>query len=91
LPPLKASASPELRRVACSGNKSADAALSAVPHGTLQAYAFNFTAPGPEKLPSDLVKAVMEAPGGSYVIGACGNNPDNGSMSTYRVLIVFLH
>jgi len=86
--PLKATASPELRRTACSGNSSAGAALVAAPHGNLQAYAFNFTAPKPGLLPSDLVNRVLELPSGSYAIGACASQRGNSGLTTYRVLIV---
>ena len=87
LAPLKATASSSLRRAACSGNNSAGAALAAVPHGNLQAYAFNFTAPQPQQLPSDFLTRVLELSGGSYAIGACSLQGSSG-MSTYRVLIV---
>jgi uncharacterized protein YkwD len=85
---LKASSSSELRRIACSGNNSAGAALSAVSHGNLQAYSFNFTAPKPQEIPADLVGRVLELPAGSYVIGACASQPGDAGMTTYRVLIV---
>jgi uncharacterized protein YkwD len=85
---LKATASPELRRVACSGNRSASAAMSAVPHGNLQAYSFNFTAPKPQELPADLVSRVLELPSGSYAIGACAAQDEASGMTTYRVLVV---
>lgn len=85
---MKATASPDLRRVACSGNSAAGAAMSAVPHGNLQAYAFNFTAPKPQELPADLMSRVLELPNGSYAIGACASQDAASGMTTYRVLVV---
>ena len=77
----------ELRRLACSGNSSAGAAL-ATGRRNVQAYAFNFTAPRPNQLPTDLVKKVLEMPAGSYSIGACTSKPSNNGLSTYRVVMV---
>jgi uncharacterized protein YkwD len=88
LAPLTAAASPELRRLACSGDSSAGAALSATPHQHMQAYGFNFTAPKPDQLPASLVNRVLDVPTGAYSIGACASRPDNNGMTTYRVLIV---
>lgn len=88
LAPLKATNSPELRRIACSGTSSAAAVLSAVPHPNLQAYSYNFTAPKPEELPSNLVSRILELPIGSYAIGACASQPDSNGMTTYRVGVV---
>ena len=88
LPALKATASPQLRRIACTGNPSAGAALAAVPHGNLQAYAFNFTTPKPDDLPADFLTRVLESPGGSYTIGACAAQNGGNGMTTYRVLAV---
>ena len=88
LAPLKATGSQQLRSIACSGNNSASAALAAVPHTSLQAYSFNFTAPKSDQLPANFVKRVLDLPNGSYVIGACASQPDNNGMTTYRVAVV---
>lgn len=85
---LKATHPPALRRIACSGESSAGAAFSAVPHHDAQAFAFNFTTPSPTDLPANLVKKVLELPSGSYSIGACPTRADNNGMSTFRVLMV---
>jgi len=89
LPPLKANASLELRRIACSGNASPSAAMGAAPRGASQSYAFNFTAPSPEQLPTTLANRVLELSGGSYSLGACPTQPNGQGMTTYRVLMVF--
>ena len=88
LAPLKVTASAALRRMACSGESSANAASSAVPRHNLQAYAFNFTAPNTDQLPQVLLKRALEIPSGSYSIGACSSQSGNSAMSTYRVLVV---
>jgi hypothetical protein len=87
LPTLKVTHSPELRRLACSGNSSAGAAL-ATGRRNVQAYAFNFTAPQPNQLPPDVVKKVLEMPSGSYSLGACTSKPNDNGLSTYRVVMV---
>jgi hypothetical protein len=86
--PLTATSSPQLRRVACSGDSSGGAALSAVPHRNMQAYGFNFTAPKPDQLPASMVSRILELPAGGYSIGACASHADNNGMTTYRVLLV---
>jgi uncharacterized protein YkwD len=88
LGPLKVTASSALRRMACSGESSANAASSAVPSHNLQAYAFNFTAPNTDQLPQVLLKRALEIPSGGYSIGACSSQSGNYGMSTYRVLVV---
>ena len=88
LAPLAGTASAQLRRVACSGDNSGGAALSAVPHRNMQAYGFNFTAPKPDQLPATLVSRILDLPTGGYSIGACASQHDNTGMTTYRVLIV---
>ena len=85
---LKATHPPELRRIACSGESSAGAAFTALPHQDSQASAFNFTTPNPNDLPTNLMKKVLELPSGSYSIGACATKADNNGMSTFRVLVV---
>jgi uncharacterized protein YkwD len=88
LAPLKATSSPELRKLACSGNSSASAVLSAVPHAGLQAYSYNFTTSKPEQLPQNVVNRILEFSRGSYVIGACASQPDSQGMTNYRVGVV---
>jgi hypothetical protein len=88
LAPLKAMSSPELRKLACSGNSSASAVLSAVPHANLQAYSYNFTTSKPDQLPPNFVNRILEFSGGSYVVGACASQPDSQGMTTYRVGVV---
>ena len=88
LAPLKSTASPALRRMACSGESSASAATSAVPRHNMEAYAFNFTAPNTDQLPQVLLKRALEIPSGSYSIGACSSPSGSTGMSTYRVLVV---
>ena len=88
LAPLKASSSPELRRLACSGNTSAASVLSAIPHGGLQAYSYNFTASKPDQLPQNFVNRILEFSSGSYAIGACASQPDSQGMMNYRVGVV---
>ena len=85
---LKVSHTPELRRIACSGESSAGAAFGALPHHDSQASAFNFTTPNPNNLPANLVKKLLELPSGSYSIGACATKADSSGLSTYRVLVV---
>ena len=85
---LKATASSGLRRAACTGNNSADAAMSALPHGNVQAYAFNFTTFKPQDLPANLVSRVLDLSGGSYAIGACALQDPASGMTSYRVLMV---
>lgn len=91
LAPLKATASTSLRRAACSSDTSAAAALAAVPHGNLQAYAFSFTAPKPDQLPSDFVARTLDLPSGSYLIGACASQRGSSGMTNYRVMTVITH
>jgi len=88
LAPLKATSSPQLRRIACSGDGSSRAAFGALTQPHSQAQAFNFTAPKPDELPVDLVKQALELPNGSYLIGACAAQPDKNALATYRVLMV---
>jgi uncharacterized protein YkwD len=88
LAPLKATSSPELRKLACSGNSSAAAVLSTVPHANLQAYSYNFTTSKPEQLPPNFVNRILEFSSGSYVVGACASQPDSQGMTTYRVGVV---
>lgn len=85
---LKATSSPELRRVACSGNSSGGAAMQALPQRNLQAWSYNFTAPTPDQLPSEVTTRFLELPTGGYSIGACASQPDKNGLSTYRVLLV---
>jgi len=85
---LKATHSSQLRRVACSGDGSASAAFTALPHPGAQASAFNFTTPNPTDLPSNLINKVLELPSGNYSIGACATQAGNDGMSTYRVVVV---
>jgi Cysteine-rich secretory protein family len=87
LPPLQAIRSAQLRRVACSGEASAGAALGAVPHHNMQAWAFNFTGSTPDHLPDNLLNRVLDLPTGAYSIGACPLQTNNG-LTSYRVLIV---
>jgi hypothetical protein len=88
LSPLQATNSPELRRIACSGDSSSHGAFGAVTQHYTQAQAFNFTAPRPDQLPSGLVKHVLDLPIGKYAIGACASQPDKNGLATYRVLVV---
>jgi len=88
LAPLKATASPELRRIACSGNSAGGAAMGSVPHHNMQAWSFNFTAPKPDQLPSEVTTRFLELPTGAYSIGACASQPDKNGLSTFRVLVV---
>jgi hypothetical protein len=88
LAPLAATPSVQLRRIACSGDSSGGAALSAVPHRNMQAYGFNFTAPKPDQLPASLVSRILELPAGGYSIGACASQANNNGMTTFRVLLV---
>jgi len=85
---LKVAHPPELRRMACSGESSATAVFTALPHRDTQASAFNFTTPNPSDLPTSLVKKVLELPSGAYSIGACPTRADNKGMSSFRVLVV---
>ena len=91
LAPLKATASSDLRRTACSGNSGGGAAMGAVPHHNMQAWSFNFTAPKPDQLPSELATRFLELPTGGYAIGACASQPDKNGLSTFRVLLVLYH
>jgi len=88
LAPLKATSSPQLRQIACSGEGSSNPAFGALTQPHSQAQAFNFTAPKPDELPADLVKRALELPNGSYLIGACASQPDKNALATYRVLVV---
>lgn len=88
LVPLKATSSPQLRRIACSGDGSSRPAFGALTQHYSQAQAFNFTAPRPSELPGDLVKGVLDLPNGNYLIGACAAQPDKNGLATYRVLVV---
>jgi hypothetical protein len=88
LAPLKATASPELRRIACSGDNAGGAGMGAVPHNNMQAWSFNFTAPKPDLIPSQVTTRFLELPTGAYSIGACASQPDKNGLSTYRVLLV---
>ncbi len=87
LPAMEAVTSPQLRRMACSGDASGGAAMAALPRRNMQAYSFNFTTPRATDLPSALTKRVLEMPSGGYSIGACPSQTGNNGMSTYRVLI----
>ena len=84
---MSATPSPQLRRIACSGESNGGAALAAAPRNS-QAYSFNFTSPEPDQLPSSLVDRMLEMPGGGYSIGACVSQRGNNGMTTYRVLLV---
>ena len=87
LPALQMTRSPQLRRIACSGDTSGGAALSAVPHRNMQAWSFNFTGSSPNQLPANFVSRVLELPSGGYSIGVCASQSSNG-LSSYRVLAV---
>jgi hypothetical protein len=88
LAPMNATASPQLRRIACSGDSSGGAAMAGLPRRNMQAYSFNFTAPKPDQLPAALVSRIVEMPAGGYSIGACLSQTGNQGMTTYRVLLV---
>lgn len=85
---LKVTHSPQLRRIACTGESSAGAALAGVQRQNLQAWAFNFTAPKADQLPAALVNRALDLPTGGYTIGACASQSGNNGLSTYRVLVV---
>ncbi|HWC17041.1 MAG TPA: CAP domain-containing protein, partial [Terriglobales bacterium] len=84
---MTATPSPQLRRIACSGESSGGAALAAAPRNS-QAYGFNFTAPKPDQLPASMVNRILDMAAGSYSIGACVSQSGNNGMTTYRVLLV---
>jgi uncharacterized protein YkwD len=85
---MSATASSQLRRLACSGDSSGGAALAAAPRRNMQAYSFNFTSPKPDQLPSSLLSRILDMPSGGYSIGACVSQAGNNGMTTYRVLLV---